>query len=231
MDKFKLAESNSDYVILSDFDGTISIQDVNNAIFENFGDEQSEIIEEKLINNKISDREALERHYSRLTMNKKRFENFIENNINLDPYFNKFYENIKEKNIDFAIVSGGFLEYIKITLEKENINYKDKIYANQLVFDNDEVKPIFLHEIKKCDEIFGPCGNCKYKLLSQHPPNKKIIYIGDGLTDRCVAGTTDYLLVKKNSILEEYCKKNKIRHHIFTSFKEVNEIINDLLEQ
>jgi len=219
-----------DGIILSDFDGTISIQDVNNAIFEKFGDEQSEIIEEKLINNQISDREAMKRHYSRLTMNKKRFKTFIENNINLDPYFSEFYENIKENNIDFAIISGGFLEYIKITLKKENINYQDEIYANQLVFDNDKVKPNFLHDIETCDKIFGPCGNCKFKLLSQHPSSKKIIYIGDGLTDRCVAGTTDYLLVKNNSILEEYCKKNQIKHHGFNSFQEVNGIINDLLE-
>ena len=230
MDKLKLKETNKDYIILSDFDGTISVQDVNNAIFDKFGDEQSEIIEEKLINNLISDREALKKHYSRLKMTKNKFKSFINNNINLDPYFKEFYENIKESDIDFAIVSGGFLEYIKILLEKENINYQNEIFANQLIFDNEQVKPKFLHNIQNCEEIFGPCGNCKYRLLNQSPPNKSIIYIGDGLTDRCVAGATDFLLVKKDSILKEYCIKNKIEHKEFASFKDVKEVITGLLK-
>jgi len=229
MDKFELEKKSSDYIILSDFDGTISIQDTNNEIFEKYGDQYSYIIEDELKKNLICDREALKQHYSRLDLNKQEFLTFIENNINLDPYFKIFYRNIKNRDLNFAIVSGGFLEYIKLTLKKEGINYKDKIYANRLDFDGNDVSPIFLHDVTKCNEVFGPCGNCKYKILKKYS-HKKIIYIGDGLTDRCVATDSDYLLVKKDSILQNYCDKNKIEYQIFTSFKDVDAIFEKIID-
>lgn len=229
MDKSKLKKEKRGTIILSDFDGTISVQDVNNAIFSRFGDSYSYIIEDKFKNNLISDRKALTKQYKRLNLRKQEFVNFIKNNIRLDPYFKIFYKNINREKFDFVIISGGFLEYIKITFEKEKIEYNDEIFANSLKFKEDNVKPIFLHDIRSCDEVFGPCGNCKYKMLKKYT-DREIIYIGDGLTDRCVSKMVDYLLVKKDSILKKYCKKNEIDYLEFTSFKEVNEIINNLLD-
>jgi len=226
MDKFKL----NNLVIFSDFDGTISIQDVNDEIFKEFGDKQSQVIENKLQKNLISDRKAMEKQYELLDMSKNDFESFIYKNIDIDPYFKEFYEMIKEKNIKISIISGGFVEYIVIALNKANITFEHSIYANTIEFNKDSTKPNFLHDINECEEIFGPCGNCKNKILKE-VNDKKIIYIGDGLTDRCVADMADHLLVKSNSILEKYCVKNNIAHNKFTSFKDVENIVNNHLKQ
>ena len=229
MDKFKLNIKKDNLIIFSDFDGTISIQDVNDEIFKEFGDEYSQIIEEKLQKNLLSDKEAMEKQYERLEMSKKDFESFIYNNIDIDPYFKEFYKMIKENNIDFSIISGGFIEYIVITLNKADISFDHPIYASTIDFTKDQTKPNFLHDIKECKEIFGPCGNCKNKILKEID-NKQIVYIGDGLTDRCVADMADLLLVKSNSILENYCIKNNISYKPFKSFKDVKNILNKHLK-
>ncbi|MGM0411302.1 MAG: MtnX-like HAD-IB family phosphatase [Bacillota bacterium] len=229
MDKFKLNKTNNNLVIFSDFDGTISIQDVNDEIFKKFGDEHSQEIEKKLKNNMISDRKAMEKQYERLDMSKNDFESFIYNNINIDPYFKEFYKMVKENDLDFSIISGGFIEYIIIALNKANISFDHPIYASTINFLKDNTKPNFLHDIKECKEIFGPCGNCKNKILKKMD-NKKIIYIGDGLTDRCVADMVDLLLVKSNSILENYCINNNISYNPFNTFKDVKNIVNKYLK-
>lgn len=226
MDKLKLKKNINDYIIFSDFDGTISIQDVNDELFKSFGGKPAKIIENKFKNNIISEREALKMHYNNLNISKNNFEFFIKNSIKLDPYFNEFYKYIKKNNVNFAIISGGFLEYIKILLKQEKIEYKEKIYANNIDFKYGNLRPLFLHDIKECEVIHGPCGNCKYKLL-QDITDKKIIYIGDGLTDRCVTKISNYLFVKKNSLLEYYCRKNNIEYISFNSFKEIKMVLDN----
>jgi 2,3-diketo-5-methylthio-1-phosphopentane phosphatase len=230
MDKLKLENKIDNLVIFSDFDGTISIQDVNDEIFKEFGDEQSKVIEKKLQKNLISDRKAMEKQYERLDMSKEDFESFIYKNIEIDPYFKGFYKMIKEKNIDFSIISGGFIEYIVILLNKANISFDHPIYANTIEFNKKNTRPNFLHNISECGEILGPCGNCKNKILKEIY-NKKLIYIGDGLTDRCVADMADLLLVKSKSILEEYCIKNNIIYNSFETFKDVKNTISEYLRQ
>lgn len=229
MDKSKLNINKDNLIIFSDFDGTISIQDVNDEIFKEFGDDYSQVIEEKLQNNLISDKEAMEKQYERLVMSKNDFESFIYNKIEIDPFFKEFYKMIKENNIDFSIISGGFIEYIVIALNKENILFDHPIFASTIIFNNQNPKPNFLHEINECEEIFGPCGNCKNKILKEIE-NKKIVYIGDGLTDRCVADMADLLFVKSNSILENYCINNNICYRSFNTFKDVENILNEYLK-
>jgi 2,3-diketo-5-methylthio-1-phosphopentane phosphatase len=218
MDKFKLNRKDN-LAIFSDFDGTISIQDVNNEIFKEFGDEYSQMIENKLQKN-------LEKQYKRLDMSRNEFKSYIYKNIEIDPYFKYFYKIIKENNIDFSIISGGFKEYIIIALNKANISYDSPIYANGLEFKSGDIRPIFLHDVTECEEVFGPCGNCKNKILKE-VNKKQIIYIGDGLTDRCVADIVDVLFVKKDSILEKYCKKAGIDHYLFEEFIDIIDYINE----
>jgi 2-hydroxy-3-keto-5-methylthiopentenyl-1-phosphate phosphatase len=71
--------------IISDFDGTISLQDVNDMVFELFGDKRSIEIEEKLLQNEIDYRTALKSHYEHIKMTEEQFYRFIDKSIRLDP--------------------------------------------------------------------------------------------------------------------------------------------------
>lgn len=210
-------------LIISDFDGTISQQDVNDYIFSNFGNKKSEKIEELYQSGKIGLKEALIRHYSHIKINKRSFTKLIKEKINLDPYFFDFYKEVRDSDIKFIIVSGGFINYIKILFSQNKINFNDNIYANKLIFNDDKIKLNFFHNINECEKEFNLCGNCKYKIIKNYKlKGYKIIYIGDGLTDRCAADEVDYLFVKNNSSLENYCNNYDFN---FISFENFNDLI------
>jgi len=72
-----------------------------------------------------------------------------------------------------------------------------------------------------CKRAGGVCGNCKR--LSIHAirqkTDKKIIYIGDGMTDVCVVEGVDVLFAK--GYLADYCKSNRISYIPFEQFRDV----------
>jgi len=216
-------------IIISDFDGTITIQDVNNSIFDTFGDEKNVEIENKYINNEVGEKETLKNHYLNLNLTEKEFQEFIKEKIEIDPYFKDFLHYVKENQYKFVIVSSGFLNYINLILKENNIDEDLKIYANHLEFTPGKIKTHFLHDIKSCHQPFGICGNCKYKVVKGYKNKfKKVLYIGDGLTDRCVAELADYLFVKSGSSLEEYCQNKNINYQGFNSFLDVHRLFKEV---
>lgn len=216
-------------IIISDFDGTITLQDVNNLIFRTFGDEKNEEIEKRFINNKVGEKETLKNHYLNLDLTKNEFRKFVREKIDIDPYFKNFLKYIKSNQFKFVIVSSGFLNYINLILKENNIYEDLKIYANQLEFAEDKIITHFLHNIKSCHQPFGICGNCKNKVVKKYKKKfNKVIYIGDGLTDRCVAELPDYLFVKRDSSLEEHCKDNGINYQSFNSFLDIHSLFKEV---
>lgn len=214
--------------IVCDFDGTISLQDVNDKIFQIFGDEHSYQIEADLQAGKINDREALLKQYQRVKMSKAEFENFIQTEILLDPYFKDFYQLVTKYKVKFAIVSGGFENYIQILLEQYQIGFTDLIYANRFDFRNGQIELTFFHDLTECDQTFGVCGNCKSQIISELKlEDYQIIYVGDGLTDRCVSAQADLLFARKDSSLEKYALANNFEYISFSSFKEIINVLFD----
>jgi len=221
-----LAES----IILSDFDGTISLDDVNDKLFSLYGDEVSEQIDKDYYNGEISDKEALLKQYQRIRLSKEEFFNFIDTTIKVDKYFYSFYKKLKDKRIAFAIVSGGFSNYIEYLIEREGVPFNDKIYANTLYFDKKRLIPILNHDISSCHQSFGVCGNCKHRIVIELKKEyEKIIYIGDGLTDRCVVNEVDYIFAKTGRPLESFCDNEGLSYIPYESFNDLNIKIFALL--
>ena len=227
-------------VIISDFDNTITQKDVNETICFYYGDQKTEQIEEKFSRGEIGCYQSLSFHYSRLKISEKEFEEFVKKNIEIDTYFKHFYDKIKKERIKFAIVSGGFINYIKILFEKYDIKMKHLVYANKLHFKDNNIEVDFLHEINEdeCHQDFGICGNCKYKIINQYKveiadrkskkgnQQSQLIYIGDGLTDRCVAEEVDILLAKKGGSLEKYCQSKNLNYYSYKNFRDVEKMID-----
>lgn len=216
-------------VIISDFDGTIALQDVNDTIHFTFGDEKTHHIEELYKKGKIGVRESLQKHYQRLHMPQPQFSKFVKENIEIDPYFKHFYEKVKDNDVEFAIVSGGFINYIETLFDHIGLEIEHPIYANRLHFKNTHIEIEFLHqidEVNQCHREFGVCGNCKYKIIEKYKnENKPVIYIGDGYTDRCVAEEVDLLLAKKDKALAQYCRKKGLNFMEYRDFADLIEII------
>jgi len=212
-----------DYTIVVDFDGTITTYDSNDMLFFDLGNEETIKHEERFRAGEISSRETYELHFNSLPLSFEKYYTIIDEFIHIDPGFIEFYHNITDMELPFFIVSGGFRQCITRVLKQLKIP-ETNIYANDLVLDG-YLKPVFVHEDVVCTEDIGPCGNCKRKCIEEIKKitGKKILFIGDGLTDRCAVMISDFVFAKDG--LVDFCREFGIKFHKFKDFADITKQI------
>ncbi|NLO83285.1 MAG: MtnX-like HAD-IB family phosphatase [Clostridiales bacterium] len=208
-------------VIVSDFDGTITDIDTNDLIYFDFGGEESRKVEKLIIQGKMGVKEGALNHFQRIHLTEERFINHIFQHARIDEGFKEFCRVVKEKGIPFVVVSGGYINTIKAFFKKEGIDDSNiEIYANRLNFTGCRIEIDFIDEDDECETGLGPCGNCKLKRLRELGRKyRNIIFIGDGVTDRCAVGEADVVFAK--GALKEYCTLQGIPYIEFSSFHDI----------
>ena len=212
-----------DYVIVSDFDGTITLQDSNSLLVEVLGDERNTSIEQAFISGITGSKETFTKHFETLGITMEEYYNFLKEYIDLDSDFERFLRKVRKEKIPFYIVSAGFRQGIEYILMNSQVK-KEEIFANDLIEEGCLI-PKFAIENPPCIKAAGACGNCKRISLQsiRKKTKKKIVFIGDGITDSCAAGEADLLFAK--DYLEDYCKKNKVDYIPFQRFSDVEEYL------
>jgi 2-hydroxy-3-keto-5-methylthiopentenyl-1-phosphate phosphatase len=209
-------------VIVIDFDGTITRQDSNALLVEIFGDEYNQEIEQRFIAGKMGTREAMEKHFANLKLTQQQYNDFILQEIEIDPGFHDFYRNIRRHNLPLAVVSGGFINAIEAVFQREGLSLPT-ILANKLVFSPEGIRNVFYHKRPTCSMEYGPCGNCKADHIRRYKQDyEHVIFIGDGLTDRCAARIADAVFAKGR--LASYCRENYLPYREFEDFSELNQL-------
>ena len=202
--------------IYCDFDGTITKEDSVNKFFEKYtGDKWLE--SEKLwIDGKISSRENAIIQVGLLkNISQQQLDDYITS-IEIDEYFPDFVEFVKLKNIKLTILSDGFDLFIQKVLERYNLDIP--YYANKLNFDNGKFNIEFPFYNENCDKKAGMCKCNKVK-------EKNFCYIGDGISDLCIAKKANILFATKN--LHKYCEKNLVKHYYFENFSSIIEKLKE----
>ncbi len=207
--------------IFSDFDGTISKYDVIHRFIANFSVGDWTITERQWAKGEITSEECLNSQIAMVKeLKRKTFEDFIHS-VEIDESFLEFYEISKSKNKEIIVLSDGFDYFIKTILENNGIN-NIKIFSNHLEsFEKDGVMAFnisFPNFLKSCK--IG-AGTCKCKMAQSF--SNDYIYIGDGLSDRCIAKTAKLLFAKKD--LEKFCKNENIKYIPYQTFDDIKKAI------
>ena len=144
-----------------------------------------------------------------------------------DPYFKNFCEFCRSKDIPVAVLSDGFDAYIEPILKKEGLGWIP-VYCNKLVFNGSgKCKPVFPYASESCE---CKCASCKRNsMLVNSGPGTVIVYIGDGYSDFCAASHADIVFAKKT--LAAYCNENRIPHYPFSTFFDVQKILNEIIDK
>lgn len=213
-----------DIVIVCDFDGTISIEDVNTSIFRHFGNESTDAIENKYRNSMIGLRESLESQYEIIEIDEEAFIDYVSVNMELDESFFELCDFARSRDIKVVIVSGGFINYMEVLFKKYSRELDIPVVSNKLVIKNGIMVPQY-ESVPHCKKHYGPCGLCKQQHIMEYKKNNKVIYVGDGFTDRCAAENADIVFAKDN--LVKYCRENNIKYIEFNRFKEIKDYIEE----
>ncbi len=207
-------------LILCDFDGTISTQDIGYVLVNQFSSGDWEAIDRDFREGKIGSKEAYLRIGEILKGDEPNILRFVQEHSSIDPFFSTFYQYCCDKGIDIKIVSDGLDFYIKKILEIHHLS-EIPFYANCTHFrDGQGINISFPYSTEVC----GLCGTCKKEIIQIHREKYDSIYfVGDGLSDRCAAREADFAFAKRS--LYTYCIKNEITCHFFKNFQD---ILNDL---
>ena len=215
----------TNYTIASDFDGTITVKDSNVLLVEQLGNDANHQLEIDFIEGRISTREAMAKHFEAMPLTMDNYRAFLDN-IEISSGFDAFLQKLKHTDVDFYIVSGGFGVGIRHILGVE-LTKKIHILSNDSQEINGQIAPIFLHENPQCTQSIGPCGNCKRESIEniRQRTGKKIVFIGDGLTDRCAVAPADIVFAKGS--LAKFCSANGFDFIEYDTFEDILQYINE----
>ena len=200
-------------VILSDFDGTISEFDVSDFIYKNFAG-CGMFYAEQWSQGLISTREEVLRTYATVTASQEEIAAALAT-VPIDPTFHELVELTRRRGIELAIVSDGMDWVIETVLATHGIHGLP-LYANHITFQDGKPCITFpwWHDFCPMD------GVCKPKVLSRfREAGKRIVYIGDGRSDRLAAAEADVVFAKNN--LVSICQAQKIPALEYSSFRDI----------
>lgn len=216
---------NRELKIFVDFDGTITQEDVGEAIFRNLGDEkQVEIIVDDLLSDKISSRDCWDRLCDSAPVMASDSLDKVIDGIEIDAAFHNLIDYCSKQNIELVVLSDGFDYYIERVFRKNNINGV-KYYANKLALSNEGK---LIPEYPFYNESFPTSSNCKRDHIINHSSEDDYtFYVGDGNSDKESAQYCDYIFAKNH--LLKFCEKERISFSPFNNFDDVIKKIDDLV--
>ncbi|PFH45295.1 hypothetical protein AMATHDRAFT_161051 [Amanita thiersii Skay4041] len=228
------------FVILSDWDGTITNYDSNDYMTDNLGYGRDKRREGNLnvLAGKSTFRDAFREMLDSVVANRHTFEEckeFLKKNIKLDTGFKDFHAWCKRKDIPIIIVSSGMAPMIRAVLSSllgtEEANAID-IIANDVVIDAST--GLWRIQYRHPSSGYGHDKSqaiLRYRNLADPPT---LFFFGDGVSDISAARHADVLFVKEkeggDNDLAAYCRKFGIRHVVFEDFGKALGVVRGVVE-
>lgn len=213
--------------VFCDFDGTISTRDVGDEIFKFFVGEEATRLVNEYRDDEITARECLKLECEAVdSCSPDQLEKFISQ-FTLDPHFKPFVEFCEERQLPIVVLSDGLDFYVSRLLADDGL---DRVpwYANHLEFVIEGSKTKLLPSFPYTDSECHLCGNCKRNhLLTLSADEDLIVYIGDGISDRCPVRYADIVFAKHSLI--KYCQAQNISYFPYTHFGDVQERLASIL--
>ncbi len=215
--------------VFIDFDGTVSRQDVGDAMFERFGGVSSTEAVREYRAEKISATECFRRECTACgDVDRTHLDSFLDGQ-EIDPTFQAFLAFCRSRGMECAILSDGMDYYIRRILERNGIG-DTRFFSNAL-----ELKPVtndgtvrLVPSFPFTDETCDRCACCKRNhMLTLSGDEDVIVYVGEGYSDRCPSRYADVVFAKDD--LLAYCRSEKLPCHEYGDFSDVQRTMETLL--
>jgi 2-hydroxy-3-keto-5-methylthiopentenyl-1-phosphate phosphatase len=211
----------SKLTVVSDFDGTISLHELGEIILKKFASDDWEKFYSQMIRGNISFDECITKQYSLICeKNREKIINSIQDKCELRKGFRDFVDLVNNNN-QFVIVSGGLDFIVDYCLRGNNVSNVQCV-APRIKLDG---RGTTLLPPGGAIVNFGR-SNFKMDLVVRLKlSDRKVLYIGDGLSDFAPASIADMVFAVKGSTLEKKCRNDGIAYRSFDDFEEVKNFM------
>lgn len=202
-----------DSIYLVDFDHTISRRDVWDAIVKHCAPDDWRALIDRYLSGELSSRQCNRLLSALVTRREEDIRPLVEE-IGIDPTFHEFVRWLEEQQAEMVIVSDGYDYYIELLLEMEGLKHLP-YFCNNLTWTDTGVDVHFPLTRDDCERDMAHC-KC---IHAQQAEGKRRVYIGDGISDVCVAQKCETIYAKRN--LLDFCLENDIPHTPYKTFLDV----------
>lgn len=225
--KFQVNPKNDrGWIILSDFDGTISLRDVTDALLERFGLPGCAELESEWASGHIGSRACLGGQIALLDVSKEELDSCLAD-IEIDPDFLHFVAMAEAADIEVRVVSDGLDYAIHSILNRHGLSHLS-VLANRLVQTSPRRWRLdFPFANDDCRQASGHCKCASAQASSRF--GKKVLFIGDGSSDFCASGKADFVLAKDRLI--EHCQQQQIPHAPIGGFQDAVALLPHILNK
>ncbi|MGA9423184.1 MAG: MtnX-like HAD-IB family phosphatase [Rhodanobacteraceae bacterium] len=215
--------SASEWVILCDFDGTIAIEDVTDALLKRFALPGWERLEQDWCDGRIGSRQCMAGQVALLDAERGELDSLIDK-VSIDPDFRAFVEEARRFRMPLCVVSDGLDYAIARILARHGLGQLP-IIANRLVANGARRWRLQSpHAVARCRSNSGTCKcSCADR---QRRGRHRALLIGDGRSDFCAAESADLVFAKSH--LLDHCRVAGIAHRPIENFRDALALLPGL---
>ena len=207
--------------LLLDFDGTVTGADIGSALIRKFGAEGWDRGIRRYDAGEIGVRELLEWETRHLPVSRLGdMRQFAVERATIRPGLRELTDYARRNEIYVEVVSNGWEFYIREVLHRSG--FDDLKSCSPVAFFGAGQFAELRYEdgIEVCS-ITGLC-KCERVRLRQRE-GRSVMYVGDGISDICVAGEADCLMARRE--LADHCDKKGIA---YTPFDDMFDVLQAL---
>lgn len=203
--------------LVCDFDGTIAVHDLGDAICERFADPSWLEVRDQWRAGKLTLPEAQDRMWSTVRASREELLSHAEAIGELRAGVDELFEAAAKGELELVIASGGFDLYIEHLLGDRLRGVT--LYCNRLLPSPEGARLEFPHVELARD----PFAIDKALVLERHPG----AFAGDGRSDRSVVASAELLFVVEDSALHQLCNAAGRSCVPFTDFREIVAMLSE----
>jgi 2-hydroxy-3-keto-5-methylthiopentenyl-1-phosphate phosphatase len=210
-----LAADDPPFALLIDYDGTIALTDVADSVMAAYVTGEWEAEAARYDAGLMGSRRLMDREMQLLRADPDALYATAADQPH-DPTFVPFVEHAHAANLPVEVVSDGFGFYIAPALQRLGVPWIPAVSA-RTTFADGGATISYPNGHPRC----FVCGTCKRnRVLAHRAAGRRVIFIGDGESDRYAAGYADVVFAKRS--LVRICVDNGWPFERWTEFAEID---------
>jgi 2,3-diketo-5-methylthio-1-phosphopentane phosphatase len=209
--------------VLTDFDGTVASSDASYAVLNRFGEKEWREIEKEALDYNITILDALKIQAGMVKVSPEEASGYLRENVKVREGFREFACWCRENDIHLEICSDGFGWTIEVLLKYWGLDWIP--WTSNKVIPKEEGWEISFPFRKDGCPINANCKCFHYRRLKEN--YKRVIFIGDGTTDECVARKADIVYARDR--LLEVCSRDGIDCIEWEDWRDISDAVECII--